>query len=185
MWPWHGPVQDGLITLTDDSTRAYPQPLDTVGPDVYAGPGDTHLITVPDIDPITPEEEAVAPAGGEWWAGQALITGASLYGQQLRGWIYQAEDGSRWRIHIRNAVVGTSDTVGEFVSRRFGEWHVDPEEVVQGFALGYGRANGFEAARVFADLRTANNGVLRLHSVSASGAKAVLDRKSTRLNSSH
>ncbi|GGC87488.1 hypothetical protein [Halopseudomonas salina] len=174
MWPWHGPVANGAITLTDESTRPYPQPIDTVGPDIYAGPGDTHLITVPGIDPITPEEEAVAPPGGEWWAGQALITGASLYGQALRGWIYQAEDGSRWRVHIRNAVVSASDTVGEFVTRRFGEWHVEPQEKVQGFALGYGRATGADAAKVFADLRSSANGVLRLHSVSSTGRHAVL-----------
>ncbi|WJN60941.1 hypothetical protein [Pseudomonas sp. SO81] len=171
-WPWHGRLRDGLITLADGSLRAHPMPPNDVGES--SGPGDTHLIEVAGIPAITAEEVAQAPAGGQWWAGRALLSGTDLYGKRLDGWIYQAVSGSKWWLRLQNITVGTSSTALQIRSRRFGVAGGEPEERLQSFTLPAGRATGSEAARVFADLRTAANGVLRLHAVSPTGRHAVL-----------
>ncbi len=174
VWPWHGPVSSGQITLSDDSTRAYPQPPDSTDPGVYTGPGDCHLIEVPDVPEITDAEAAAAPAGGEWWAGKAIITGRTLYGQQLDGWIYQSSPTKRWHVRLRDVVLTDDQTVGEFVVRPFGAWYQPLFELTQGFVLPVGRATYLQASGVFAPIVTGRLGVLRLHSVSPSGQHAVL-----------
>lgn len=172
VWPWHGRLQGGGIRLNDGSVRSHPMPPDQVTQ--HSGPGDTHLIEVADINPITPAEALMAPDGGEWWAGRALLSGTMLYGKELRGWIYQAPSGGRWWLKLQNVVVGASSTTGQIVSRRFGAIGVSPEVKTHAFTLAAGRASGADAAKVFADQRSSPNGVLRLHSVSATGRHAIL-----------
>ena len=174
VWPWHGPVVGGQITLSDTSTREYPQPPDSTGAGVYTGPGDCHLIEVPDTPEITEAEESIAPAGGEWWAGKALITGRTLYEKQIDGWIYQASPAKRWHVRLKDVVVGADTTVGEFEVRRFGVWNEPLFQVTQGFSLPVGKASYLQAAGVFAPIIAGPLGVLRLHSVSPSGQHAVL-----------
>lgn len=120
VWPWHGKLQGGQIQLSDGSSRPHVQPPNSEVALGLAGPGDTHHILVSGVDPISPVETAQAPPGGEWWAGQALLSGSMLYGQPLDGWIYQGPDDSRWWVKIQNVAVGTSSTSGTFRVRRFG-----------------------------------------------------------------
>ncbi|MGA3683833.1 hypothetical protein, partial [Pseudomonas graminis] len=83
---------------------------------------DTHLIAVPNVAPITEDEQALAPAGGSFWAGRALITGNQLYNQQLAGWIYQALDGSRWSVTLLQRTMGEASTTLQFSISRFGDF---------------------------------------------------------------
>lgn len=175
VWPWHGRVQNSRVHLPNGDTHSYSQGSDTTTlASVYAGPGDTHLIRVPDIDPITPTEADLAPPGGEWWAGQALIGGGRLYGMQLDGWIYQGAGGIRWLVQLRDVVITADNTVGQIVTRRFGEFLAGPQEQVHPLELGYGFATAMDASRLMLHHRPFLNGLLRLHAVSETGQHAVL-----------
>lgn len=175
IWPWHGRIQNNQIHLPGGLTRSYSQGSDTTtSASAFAGPGDTHLVKVPDIDPITPAEAELAPAGGEWWAGQALISAGKLYGKDLDGWIYQGAEGARWMVKLRDVVMTSSNTAGEIVTRRFGELGAEPQEQIHDLDLGYGYGSAVDAQRLLLHHRPTLNGLLRLHSVSETGQHAVL-----------
>lgn len=174
VWPWHGKLQGGQIQLSDGSSRPHVQPPNSEVALGLAGPGDTHHILVSGVDPISPVETAQAPPGGEWWAGQALLSGSMLYGQPLDGWIYQGPEDSRWWVKIQNVAVGTSSTSGTFRVRRFGVVGGAPEERSLAFALGAGRCSSADATRIGANLGGASVGYLRLHAVSKTGRTAIL-----------
>ncbi|MCO7557376.1 hypothetical protein, partial [Metapseudomonas otitidis] len=117
-WPWHGLLYENRLILPNGQSRAHPMPDQSDF--AVSNPGDTHLIRVAGVPPITPEEAAQAPDGGEYWAGTALLSGTDLYGQRLNGWIYQAPSGSNWWLRLENLSVGASSTTGRFRIRRFG-----------------------------------------------------------------
>lgn len=171
VWPWHGRWAGGAITLTNSETRPYPIP--SLQASAISGPGDTHLFETP-VAPISASEAAQAPAGGEWWAGKALISGGYLYGAPLPGWIYQAPLGECWSISIEAVSVLDSITTGKLVARRFGQFIKPPSTAEVDFTLGAGKASYGDAQKVFADLRSTPTGVLRLHSTSKTGRHAVL-----------
>lgn len=174
VWPWHGRLQNGQIRLANGSFRAHPQPQNSEATLNLFGPGDTHHIKVGGIEPITSAEAALAPPGGQWWAGEALLSGTMLYGKSLDGWIYQGPGYSRWWVKIQGVSVGTSATTGTFRVRRFGVFGGEPDTRNFNFTLSAGRCPPAEAARIGADLGGMNVGYLRLHAVSETGRTAVL-----------
>ncbi|MEQ7921135.1 hypothetical protein ABQX22_18200 [Xanthomonas sp. WHRI 1810A] len=172
VWPWHGMVRGAVVHLPNGDTRPYIQPpgLQT---SLY-GPGDTHLIQVEGIEPITPEEAASAPPGGEYWAGQALITGSSLYNRSLQGWIFQAEDGSRWRASFIPGTIDAESTVVQITLTRFGEFGVAPETHTTRLTAPFGQTDFTTRLKLFGNLGAASDVAVRLHSVSRTGRTAVL-----------
>ena len=171
VWPWHGLWSDGSITLSNATTRPYKVPSLQVS--ALSGPGDTHLFETA-VPPITEEETALAPPGGEWWAGRALISGGYLYGMPLSGWLYRAPAGECWSISLASVEVLASTTTGSLIARQYGQFFKAPQSVEVTFVLDAGKASSAEAVKVFADLRYPANGVLRLHSISKTGRHAVL-----------
>lgn len=172
VWPWHGQVKNGLIRLPNGSTKAYNQPPG--GQRTLTGGGDTHLIAVPNVAPITEDEQALAPAGGSFWAGRALITGNQLYNQQLAGWIYQALDGSRWSVTLLQRTIGEASTTLQFSISRFGDFGAAREVRRRTVAVPLGRLPAEDRVKYFADLGEENAVAVQLHSVSSSGRNAVL-----------
>lgn len=110
--PWHGPVQDGTLTLPNESTMTYPQPSDQATRnagdeeecDYYdaAVAGTSHLIAIPGLPAVarTTEEAAADAAAGRQWKNRALLSGGrmQLYGHPLTGWIYVDPAGDRWLV---------------------------------------------------------------------------------------
>lgn len=172
VWPWHGQVKNGLIRLPNGLTKAYNQP--TGGQRTLSGAGDTHLIAVPSVEPITEEEQALAPAGGSFWAGRALITGSQLYNQPLAGWIYQALDGSRWSVTLLQRTIGEASTTLQFSISRFGDFGVAPDVRRRTVTVPLGRLPAEDRAKFFADLGSESAVAVQLHSVSTTGKNAVL-----------
>jgi hypothetical protein len=112
--PWHGPVQDGVLTLPNEETLPHTQPWGvTALPHLSGrawkvqGPG-AH------IPQRTPEEQAADEARGMQWFDGALISGnaghfygKSLYHSGTNGWfIYLAPDGSLWRAGLHGSTGG-------------------------------------------------------------------------------
>jgi hypothetical protein len=172
VWPWHGQVKNGLIHLPDGSTKAYNQPPG--GQRALSGAGDTHLIAVPNVAPLTEEEQALAPAGGSFWAGRALITSSQLYNQPLAGWIYQALDGSRWSVTLLQRTIGEASTTLQFSISRFGDFGIAPDVRKRTVTVPLGRLPASDRAKFFADLGSVNAVAVQLHAVSSSGRNAVL-----------
>lgn len=172
VWPWHGQVKNGLIRLSNGSTKAYNQPLG--GQRALSGSGDTHLIAVPNVSPITDEEQALAPAGGSFWAGKALITSSQLYNQPITGWIYQALDGSRWSVALLQRTIGETSSSLQFSISRFGDFGVPPDVRRRNVTVPLGRLPAGDRAKFFADLGSVSAVAVQLHSVSTSGRNAVL-----------
>jgi hypothetical protein len=172
VWPWHGLIKDGAVQLKDGSIRAYNQPLNF--PSAQYGSGDTHKIVVPNIEPLSDAEISQAPAGGEYWAGQALISAGSLYNQIINGWIYQALDGSRWQISVLNRTLTDTDATLQLRASLFGEFGRAGETHTTTLNVAVGRlADRTLRTRIFADLGPATASVIRLHSVSESGRTAI------------
>lgn len=105
--PWHGRVEDGQLTLPNDSALAWPQPPGDTPDDA----GFTLRVRMPDVLPVerTAEELAADQATGMQWLTSAIIAGAGkqeyadtgaayLHGRPVNGWIYAAPDGSRWLV---------------------------------------------------------------------------------------
>ena len=174
VWPWHGRLQNGAIQLANGTYRSHPQPANAEVALELFGPGDTHHIKVNGVEAISQAEEAIAPPGGQWWAGEALLSGTMLYGKKLDGWIYQGPEDSRWWVKIQNVTVGASSTTGAFRVRRFGRIGGQPEERLISFTLNAGRCSPFDAPRIGADLGGRDVGYLRLHAVSKTGRTAIL-----------
>ena len=172
VWPWHGLVRNSLIHLPDGDTRPYDQPqgLQTA----ICGPGDTHLISVKGIEPITPEEAASAPPGGQYWAGRALITGTSLYGRSFQGWMFQAEDGSRWQASIIAGTINAGSTNIRITLKRFGEFGVAGETFTTLLVAPIGQADDNMRRKLSGNLGFPGDEVVRLHSFSPSGRTAIL-----------
>lgn len=172
VWPWHGLIKDGAVQLKDGSIRAYNQPLNF--PTAQYGSGDTHKIVVPNIEPLSDAEISQAPAGGEYWAGQALISAGSLYNKIINGWIYQALDGSRWQISVLNRTLTDTDATLQLRASLFGEFGREGETHTTILNVAVGRlADPTLRTRIFADLGPATACVIRLHSVSESGRTAI------------
>lgn len=171
VFPWHGKVTNNQVTLANGTTRPYISPVNANA--ATYGPGDTHRIVVPGIAPITDVEAAQAPAGGEYWAGQALITANILYGQQLDGWIYQAPDGTRWWCKLSGTVISTNTRI-QMIIRRFGDFGVAPETYYFDQTLPVGYPDAETRRLLFGSLGVAGNVGLRLHSASNTGAHAVI-----------
>ena len=172
VWPWHGLIKDGAVQLKDGSIRAYNQPLNF--PTAQYGSGDTHKIVVPNIEPLSDAEISQAPAGGEYWAGQALISAGSLYNKIINGWIYQALDGSRWQISVLNRTLTDTDATLQLRASLFGEFGRAGETHTTTLNVAVGRlADRTLRTRIFADLGPPTACVIRLHSVSESGRTAI------------
>lgn len=185
VWPWHGLLQGGQIRLADDSYRPHPQPPNDLATLALGGACDTHRIVVEGVAPITEAEDALLPPGGEWWAGEALLSGTWLYGVDLQGWIAQTSADSRWWVKVEGVSVGASTTTGQFRVRRFGRIGGPADEQTISFTLPAGRLPSVEASRVGADLGGSNVGFLRLHAVSETGCTAVLALVSRNVGSSY
>lgn len=95
--PWHGPIQDGQLTLPNDESMPYRQPA---GNDDGDRAGDTLLQRMPWAQSISPSPEDVE--AGRQWTDYALLCGGrkQLHGQELSGWIYAAPDGTPWWIDV-------------------------------------------------------------------------------------
>ncbi|WP_268797509.1 hypothetical protein [Pseudomonas huanghezhanensis] len=172
VWPWHGLINNSSIQLPSGMTKPYTQPPNAQR--TLIGAGDTHLIVVPGISPITDEELALTPPGGSYWAGRALISGNSLYNRQLDGWIYQALDGSRWRVTMLQRTISASTTRLQFSISRFGEFGVAPEARLRTVVVPLGQLSFEDRINFFSDLGSESATAVRLHSVSTSGRNAVL-----------
>lgn len=171
VFPWHGRVQGGQVHLKDGTTRPFPAlPTAVAG---ATGPGDNHRIVVNGVAPLSEEEIARTPAGGEYWPGRALITAGMLYGTPIE-WIYQALDGSRWSVGLESRTIETSSSSLRLRFRRFGEFQRAPEEQVRGISIPVGRLTAAERALFFADLGGIGDVVMRLHSVSPTGRRTIL-----------
>lgn len=171
-FPWHGPIQRDVVVLPNGGKYPYPQPRNE--PLAQYGPGDTHLILVPNVPPLTDEEKASAPDGGEFWSGQAIISGDSLYGKSLGGWIYQAFDGSRWRIEFVTRAIGVNSSKLQLKASRFGDFGVLAESYIMTFNVPVGRASAETRQKVFADLGSPTDVTMRLHAVSNTGTNAII-----------
>lgn len=172
VWPWHGLVRGSFVHLPNGDTLPYDQPLG-LQTAIY-GPGDTHLISVKGIEPITPEEAASAPPGGHYWDGQALITGASLYNRSFQGWMYQAEDGSRWRASLIAGTINAGLTNVRVTLTRFGEFGVAAESFTTLLVAPVGQADDNMRRKLSGNLGFPGDEVVRLHSFSPSGKTAIL-----------
>ena len=125
--PWHGPCQDGNVTLPNDQQMAYSQT------DQGGSGGDVIVFRPPGTKlPKRPAEwEAADAAAGREWRDYALVTGwvtRCLYGKSLgKGhgcWLYAAPDGSRWLISTMSVPVTadyTSSWTRTFTATRFGD----------------------------------------------------------------
>lgn len=172
VWPWHGMVRGFFVHLPNGDTLPYDQPI---GPNTaICGPGDTHLITVDGIEPITPEEAANAPPGGQYWSGQALITGGSLYNRPFQGWMFQAEDGSRWRASLVAGIIGAESTPIRVTLTRFGEFGVAAESFTTVLDAPVGQADGNMRRKLSGTAGIAADVTVRLHSFSPTGRTAIL-----------
>jgi hypothetical protein len=172
VWPWHGQVKNGLIHLPNGATKAYTQPPNSQR--ALNAVGDTHLIIVPNIAAISEEEQALAPPGGQYWAGRALITSSQLYNQPVDGWIYQALDGTRWKVGLLQRTIGDTSTSLQFSISRFGAFGVAPDVRRRTVTVPLGRLPAEDRAKFFADLGSVNAVSVQIHSVSTSGRNAVL-----------
>lgn len=170
VWPWHGLVRNSVVNLPNGETVSYSQPP---GGAIY-GPGDTHLIKVPGVAPITPEEAATTPPGGQYWAGQALLTGASLYNKGLSGWIFQAEDGTRWIANLSAFTIRDASSTVQLLLRRFGDFGVPAESVPHTLEVPVGNTDFTARLKLFGNLGAASDVTVRLHNVSTSGRTAIL-----------
>lgn len=129
--PWHGLVEDGVLTLPNAATMAYPAPSGE-------GEADVLVFQVPGTPAVTrtPEQTAADAAAGRQWLDHAIISGRStrrLYGQAIGGngsWLYAAPDGSRWLVTLAD-VPGTYDLTTAWTATltcaRFGEFGAAPE----------------------------------------------------------
>lgn len=169
--PWHGLVTGGQIHLPNGETRPISQP--TNHSLMTFGPGDTHQIQVPGVPPLTPEEVAATPAGGQYWAGKALITASSLYGAPVN-WIYQAPDGSKWAAVFTRINITASATEISLSLSRFGEFGRPPEYHEKSFVVPVGRISREERQKIFADLGALSSCTVRVHAVSSSGQNVIL-----------
>lgn len=169
--PWHGLVTGGAIHLANGETRPITQPINHSM--MTFGPGDTHQIQVPGIPPITAEELAATPPGGQYWAGRALVTASSLYGAPVN-WIYQAAGGSKWAA-VLTAINITGDSTEISLSlSRFGEFGRAPEIYFKSFVVAVGRITREERQKIFADLGSLSACTVRVHAVSSSGRNVIL-----------
>lgn len=96
-WPWHGLIRpaanpsQGEIVLPNGQTREHPLTGST-----------NYRIYVPGTPAVlrTPEQLAADEAAGREWWNEAILSGTSLYGKDLGGWLYCSPDGSRWVIDL-------------------------------------------------------------------------------------
>ncbi|MEB2870307.1 hypothetical protein [Pseudomonas rhizosphaerae] len=172
VWPWHGPLVDNKVTLKNGSTRpcVNPSDFDTLP----YGPGDTHRIRVPDVPPLTLDEVARTPPGGEYWAGTALISANRLYNTPLDGWIYQAPDGTRWRCAF--SATNTASTCRILLRiTQFGAFDVAPGDTYFGdLSFAVDEPDREMRLKFWADLGQSRDIGIRLHAVSDSGATAIV-----------
>jgi hypothetical protein len=171
VWPWHGRLQNGSLVLPNGEQRQYAGLSTSVT--AAFGPGDNHRIVVPGIEPLSPEEIARAPAGGEYWAGRALVTAGILYNQQI-GWIYQAKDGSRWAVNFGNRAISAGSSTFSLTFTRFGEFGSSAETFTRSFSAPIGQLSVKDRAKFSVELGGQSNVTMRLHAVSDTGQNVVL-----------
>lgn len=138
--PWHGLVEDGVLTLPNAATM--PHPGTTGG----LGEADVLALAVPGTPAVTrtPAQAADDAAAGRQWLDYALISGRyqrHLYGQVIGGngtWLYVAPDGSRWRATLAG-VPGVQDLTAPWATTltlaRFGEIGAPAESHVLAVSL--------------------------------------------------
>lgn len=129
--PWHGLVEDGVLTLPNAATMSYPAPS-------AGGEADVLAFAVPGTPAVSRDaaQTAADTAAGRQWLNYALISGhyaRQLYGQNIGGngsWLYAAPDGSRWLVTLAG-VPNTHDLTTPWATTvtcvRFGEFGTDPE----------------------------------------------------------
>jgi hypothetical protein len=171
VWPWHGRLQNGSLVLPNGEQRQHAGLSTSVT--AAFGPGDNHRIVVPGIEPLSPEEIARAPAGGEYWAGRALVTAGILYNQQI-GWIYQAKDGSRWAVNFGTRAVAAASSTFSLVFTRFGEFGSSAETFTRSFNVAIGQLSTKDRAKFSVDLGGQSNVTMRLHAVSDTGQNVII-----------
>lgn len=136
--PWHGPHQQGEVTLPTGAKMALPQA------DQGGSGGDVLVFRPPGtaLPPRPPEWLAADAEAGREWRDYALITGRNnrcLYGKSLgKGhgcWLYAAPDGSRWLVSIGGMHAGPADVdftvpwTRTFTATRFGDIAVGAKDV--------------------------------------------------------
>jgi len=180
-YPWHGLVEEGVLTLPNAATVPHPLPGDVGEADVLA-------LAVPGTPPVArnPAQAAADAAAGRQWLDYALISGhlqRRLYGQLLGGngaWLYVAPDASRWRATLagvpgtKNLTVAWSTTLTLERFGRFGapyESHTLPltladwQQAIPGHAGGDYRLDA---------IGTVTSALLRIEDVRRDGAAALL-----------
>lgn len=152
--PWHGPHQDGEVTLPNGAKMALPQA------DQGANGGDVIVFRPPGttLPPRPPEWLAADELAGREWRDYALITGRNprtLYGKSLgKGhgcWLYAAPDGSRWLISVNGMtnpvdvnftvawnITLTATRFGDIAvgAKDVGEWSTAPPAVQETYTTG-------------------------------------------------
>lgn len=171
VWPWHGRVQNGSLYLPTGEERQYTSLPSSVTS--AFGPGDNHRIVVPGMEPLSAEETARTPAGGEYWAGRALVTAGILYNQQI-GWIYQAKDGSRWAVNFGNRAISAGASTFSLTFTRFGEFGVPAQTFTRSFTVGIGQLSVQDRVTFSVNLGGQGSVCMRLHAVSDTGQNVIL-----------
>lgn len=179
--PWHGLVEDGVLTLPNAATMPYSIPTGAGEADVLAfQPPGTPAVS------RTPDQAAADTAAGRQWLDYALISGRGtrrLYGKVMGGsgtWLYAAPDGSRWRVTL-GGVPGIHDLTTPWITTvtcaRFGEFGGAPETHVLDVTLSdwqqaiSGHAGGDYAVDFGGVITTAN---VTVEDVRRDGSQAVL-----------
>lgn len=109
-WPWHGLIRpaanpsQGEIVLPNGQTREHPLTGST-----------NYRIYVPGTPEVvrSPEQLAADQAAGRQWWNEAILSGTSLYGKGLGGWLYCSPDGSRWIIDLAGGQARRMGEVGK------------------------------------------------------------------------
>lgn len=171
VWPWHGRIQNGSLVLPNGEERQYAGLSTSVT--AAFGPGDNHRIVVPGIEPLSAEETAHTPTGGEYWAGRALVTAGILYDQQI-GWIYQAKDGSRWAVNFGTRTVSAASSAFSLTFSRFGEFGIPAETLTRSFSVAIGQLSTKDRLKFSVELGGLSNVTMRLHAVSDTGQNVII-----------
>ncbi|WP_324730967.1 hypothetical protein [Pseudomonas paeninsulae] len=139
--PWHGKVQGGVLTLPNAATMPWWQPpADPAHADISGYTFAQRLPGAPEVLRSETELAADTLAGREW-RDQFIVGGtyanAAIHGTKAGGWIYPADDGTRWlctalRDHI--FLQGASLSMS-FQLRRFGDFAAAPVTVPVSVAI--------------------------------------------------
>lgn len=115
--PWHGPVQDSVLTLPNGATMDYPQPGGVTGlPWTFAS---TYYVRRPAWVAAERSEAQIEAdiAAGREWRDYALLSGTARHycGQPLNGFLWFDGSGATWLVRLY-AVTGNAASMTWTVS---------------------------------------------------------------------